>query len=74
MYAWAQGKPFKVAAVPEDISEKREKLTARREQRKESVDKPRKIQSRHSNFQCENLRPTSDYLELGVSIAEWRQC
>ncbi len=43
MYAWAQGKKFKVAAVPSDIAEKREKLTTRRAQQKERASKPRKV-------------------------------
>jgi hypothetical protein len=43
MYAWAQGKSFKVAAVPQDVAEKREKLSARREKQKETANKPRKV-------------------------------
>ncbi|WP_425395194.1 SWIM zinc finger family protein [Aeoliella sp.] len=43
MYAFAQGKTFKVAAVPDDIAEKRDKLVLRREKQKANADKPRKV-------------------------------
>lgn len=43
MYAWAQGKPFTLAAVPDDIAEKREKLTERRAKQKTNADKPRTV-------------------------------
>ena len=43
MYAWALGKTFKVAPVPDDIAEKREKLATRREKQKENASKPRKV-------------------------------
>ncbi len=41
MYAWAQGKPFSVAGIPDDLAEKRNQLTARRDKQKENADKPR---------------------------------
>jgi hypothetical protein len=43
LYAWAQGKTFTVAPVPSDLTEKRDKLVARRKAQKENADKPRKV-------------------------------
>ena len=43
MYAFVQGKPFKVADVPEDISSKREKAEVRQEKKKERENQPRTV-------------------------------
>jgi hypothetical protein len=43
MYAYAMGKPFIKAAVPEDVQAKREKVQARVEKKKEDADKPRVV-------------------------------
>lgn len=43
MYAFVQGKPFKVADVPEEIASKREKMEVRAEKKKERDSQPRKV-------------------------------
>jgi hypothetical protein len=43
MYAYAQGKKFTKAAVPEDLQAKREKMQARAEKKAEEVAKPKKV-------------------------------
>ena len=43
MYAWVEGKPFTVAAVPEDIAGKREKIEKRAEKKKVEAAEPRKV-------------------------------
>jgi hypothetical protein len=43
MYAFAQGKKFTPAPVPEDVQAKREKLQARAEKKKEEADKPKQV-------------------------------
>lgn len=43
MYAFAQGKPFTVAEVPQEIAEKREKAEVRAEKKKERETAPRKV-------------------------------
>ena len=43
LYAFAQGKPFSPADVPEELTAKREKSTARMEKKKAAADKPRKV-------------------------------
>jgi hypothetical protein len=43
MYAYAQGKTFTVAEVPEDVASKREKVQQRAEKKQESASKPRKV-------------------------------
>jgi hypothetical protein len=43
MYAFAQGKKFTKAEVPEDLQAKREKLHARVEQKVEAIEKPKKV-------------------------------
>jgi hypothetical protein len=43
MYAFVQGKPFSAVEVPDDIAQKREKLTQRVEKKKEEQTKPRQV-------------------------------
>lgn len=43
MYAFADGKPFSVAEVPEDLISKREKMGKRIEKKKQDENKPRKV-------------------------------
>lgn len=43
MYAYAQGKPFEVAEVPEDIASKRQKVQVRAEKAKQREAQPRKV-------------------------------
>jgi hypothetical protein len=43
MYAFALGKTFKKAVVPDDLQAKREKLQTRVEKKKEEAEKPRKV-------------------------------
>lgn len=43
MYAYAQGKTFTEADVPEEIAEKREKMEQRAEKKKADQNKPRKV-------------------------------
>ena len=43
MYAFVQKKLFTTADVPEDLAEKREKLAARVEKKKEEADKPKTV-------------------------------
>ena len=43
MYAYAQGKKFTAAAVPEDVQAKREKLQARVEKKQADADKPKQV-------------------------------
>ncbi|MCA9105696.1 MAG: SWIM zinc finger family protein, partial [Planctomycetales bacterium] len=43
MYAFAQGKPFTVADIPDDVASKREKVEARVEKKKERDEKPRTV-------------------------------
>ena len=43
MYAWVEGKPFRVADVPDDIASKREKIEKRAEKKKEAAAKPIKV-------------------------------
>lgn len=43
MYAYVQGKKFHTAEVPEDLAQKREKLQARTEKKKEEQTKPRQV-------------------------------
>jgi hypothetical protein len=43
MYAYAQGRKFTTAPVPEDVQAKREKLQARVEKKKEEAEKPKQV-------------------------------
>ena len=43
MYAYAQKKPFKTTAVPDDLQAKREKVSARVEKKQAEADKPRQV-------------------------------
>src|SRR6516165_7800307 len=43
MYAYAMGKKFTKAAVPEDLQAKREKVQARVEKKVEDADKPKNV-------------------------------
>ena len=43
MYAFAQGKRFTTAPVPEDVQTKRDKLQARVEKKKVEADKPKQV-------------------------------
>jgi hypothetical protein len=74
MYAYAQGKPFTKAALPEDLQAKREKMQARVEKKAEEVAKPRKVDKgaltkkiqaqQHGIDLLEKL--TCDLVKLGV--------
>lgn len=43
MYAYVQKRPFKTAAVPEDVQAKREKMQARTEAKEVEAEKPRQV-------------------------------
>ncbi len=74
MYAYAQGKKFTKAAVPEDLQAKREKLQARVEKKKVESDKPvqvnksalaKKIQAQLDGIDVLE-RLTHDLVRLGI--------
>ena len=74
MYAFAQGKPFINAPIPEDIVEKRDKFSARQEKKKENADKPKKVNktalAKKINAQLEGLdlleKLTRDLVRIGI--------
>lgn len=74
MYAYVQGKKFTVAAVPAEIADKREKVEARAEKKKERDNTPRKVDKRalakKVDAQLEGLELletlTHDLVRLGI--------
>lgn len=74
MYAFAQGKPFAPAAVPEELQAKREKLLARAEKKQAEPDKPKQVNksalAKKIKAQLDGIdvleRLTRDLVRLGV--------
>jgi uncharacterized Zn finger protein len=74
MYAYAQGKKFSKAPVPEDVQAKREKLQARVEKKKEESDKPKQVDkaalAKKIKAQLDGIdvleRLTNDLVRLGI--------
>lgn len=74
MYAYAQGKKFSTAAVPEDLQAKREKVQVRVEKKKVEADQPKQINkaalAKKTKAQIEGIevleRLTSDLVRLGI--------
>jgi hypothetical protein len=74
MYAYAQGKPFATAAVPEDLQAKRDKVVARAEKKEADADKPRQVNksalAKKIKAQLDGIdvlqRLTRDLVRLGI--------
>jgi hypothetical protein len=74
MYAYAQGKKFAKASVPEDLQSKREKVMARVEKKQTEADKPRKVDkgalAKKIKAQLDGIdvlqRLTQDLVRLGI--------
>src|SRR5258706_11427698 len=74
MYAYAQGKKFTPAAVPEDLQAKREKLQGRVEKKKTEADLPKQVNvaalSKKIKAQLDGIdvleRLTNDLVRLGI--------
>lgn len=74
LYAFAQGKKFAVAEVPEDLAAKREKAAVRVEKKKEEAEKPKVVNksalAKKIKAQLEGIdlleRLTQDLVRLGI--------
>lgn len=74
MYAYAQGKKFTKAPVPEDLLTKREKMQVRAEKKKADADKPRQVNkgalAKKIEAQLDGMdvlaRLTQDLVRLGI--------
>jgi SWIM zinc finger len=74
MYAYAQGKKFTPAAIPEDVQAKREKVQARVEKKQVEAEQPRQVNktalAKKIKAQLEGInvleRLTNDLVRLGI--------
>jgi hypothetical protein len=74
MYAYVQKRPFKTAAVPEDVQAKREKLQARAERKEAEGEKPRQVNlgalTKKIKSQLDGIdvleRLTDDLIRIGI--------
>ena len=74
MYAYVQKKPFKTAAVPDDLQAKRVKMEARAEKKQADADKPKQVNlgalAKKIKAQLDGIdvleRFTSDLIRVGI--------